>query len=69
MVGGFIQTQDDGSVHYFGPDASILLSNVFLNGHCFRLAEEEGRPGAIGLAFGSGGNFSISATARCEREP
>jgi len=50
MSGGFIQNVEDG-IHYFGPDASILLSNLFLNSHCFRLAEDEDQPGAIGLAF------------------
>jgi hypothetical protein len=49
--GGFIQNRDDGRIEYLGPDASILLSNLFLNSHCFRLREDVGQPGAIGLAF------------------
>ena len=51
MTGGFMRDTEDGRTEYFGPDASILLSNLFLNGHCFRLAEREGQTGVIGLAF------------------
>lgn len=51
MTGGFIRNLDDGRAEYFGPDASILLSNLFLNGHCFQLSESVDHPGSIGLAF------------------
>jgi len=35
-------------IHYFGPDVDALLSDWFLDGHCFRLVRDAGR---IGLAF------------------
>jgi hypothetical protein len=48
---GFIEQAGDTLV-YHGPDAEVLLSDVFLDAHCFRLrapgAEEAGM---IGLAF------------------
>lgn len=38
---------------YFAPDASVLLSDVFLDDHCFsvRLPESDDEEGLIGLAF------------------
>ena len=36
---------------YFGPDADVLLSSIFLDQHCFRLREDADDPGRIGLAF------------------
>ncbi len=51
ISGGFVQRPREGEVEYFGPDASALLSNQFLNTHCFRLAEKGGKPDLIGLAF------------------
>ncbi len=38
-------------VQYFGPDAEVLLSDVFLDRYCFRLEEASGDDGLIGLAF------------------
>lgn len=35
-------------VHYYGPDVDALLSDWFLDDHCFQLVREGGR---IGLAF------------------
>jgi hypothetical protein len=48
---GFIQ--DDGQVLvYFAPNATVLLSNAFLDTHCFRLASEDAATeGMIGLIF------------------
>jgi len=34
---GFIQTAENGANFYYGPDASVLLSDLFLDTHCFRL--------------------------------
>ncbi|HET9949943.1 MAG TPA: carboxypeptidase-like regulatory domain-containing protein, partial [Longimicrobiales bacterium] len=45
---GFVQREGRDWVFY-APDAGVLLSDVFLDTHCFRLAE--GEPGLIGLAF------------------
>ncbi len=48
---GFVQ--DDGRERlYFAPNAAVLLSDVFLDTHCFRLARAGGATeGMIGLAF------------------
>lgn len=48
---GFVQL--DGEEHvYFGPDAAVLLSDVFLDTHCMRLREgRDGSEGLLGLAF------------------
>ena len=41
-----------GGTAYFGPDASVLLSETFHEDHCFRLVEGKGlNEGMIGLAF------------------
>ncbi|HET9947320.1 MAG TPA: carboxypeptidase-like regulatory domain-containing protein, partial [Longimicrobiales bacterium] len=45
---GFVQ-RDGRDWVFYAPDASVLLSDAFLDTHCFRLAE--GEPGLIGLAF------------------
>ncbi|MEX2466264.1 MAG: carboxypeptidase regulatory-like domain-containing protein, partial [Gemmatimonadota bacterium] len=49
---GFVQTGPDGARNYFAPDARVLLSDVFLDSHCLRLAEgEDEAEGLIGVAF------------------
>ncbi|MBR9988153.1 MAG: carboxypeptidase regulatory-like domain-containing protein, partial [Gemmatimonadetes bacterium] len=48
---GFIRTLEDGGHEYYGPDARLLLSDVFLDTHCFRLERSPDVAGAIGLAF------------------
>jgi hypothetical protein len=36
----------------YGPDADVLLDPAFEKGHCFSLAEQDGkRPGQVGVAF------------------
>jgi hypothetical protein len=47
---GFIQ-RGKNRTEYFGPDASILLSDPFLDSHCFQLAEAVDHPKMIGLRF------------------
>jgi hypothetical protein len=47
---GFVYRIGD-SVHYAAPDASLLLNEAFVEGHCFS-ARGDGPPGAtLGLAF------------------
>src|SRR5688572_220610 len=46
---GFIEQKAANTWFFYAPDADVLLSEVFLRGHCFRLVE--GRDGLIGLAF------------------
>lgn len=41
-----------GDRDFYGPDAHVLLSDEFLQGHCFRLKREEDRGGPrVGLEF------------------
>ncbi|MDE2653909.1 MAG: carboxypeptidase-like regulatory domain-containing protein [Gemmatimonadota bacterium] len=48
---GFARQSADESL-YFAPDAAVLLSDPFLDTHCFRLRRDARRaPGLIGLAF------------------
>jgi len=51
MAGGFVQENVDGTLQYYGPDASTLLSDIFLDTHCFELAGNEEEPNLLGLAF------------------
>lgn len=48
---GFAQLSSSEAV-YWAPDADVLLSDHFLDTHCFRLgADDEDQPGMIGLEF------------------
>jgi hypothetical protein len=48
---GYVRPDGDGWMHY-GPDAEVLLSDEFLDTHCFRVkAGTGGNQGQIGLAF------------------
>ncbi|HEX2092978.1 MAG TPA: carboxypeptidase regulatory-like domain-containing protein [Longimicrobiaceae bacterium] len=48
---GFVRAVGD-SVDYHGPDAHVLLSDAFLETHCFRVQEGSGETeGLTGLAF------------------
>jgi len=49
--GGFVQGELTGQREYYAPDADVLLSGTFLAGHCFSIAESEGDPELVGLAF------------------
>jgi hypothetical protein len=46
---GFIEQKDANTWFFYAPDADVLLSEVFLRGHCFRVVQ--GQDGLIGLAF------------------
>lgn len=49
---GYVRVNADGSTSYFAPDADVLLSEPFLEDHCFRLRQGIGeRTGFVGLAF------------------
>jgi hypothetical protein len=49
---GFVHPAENGrSYDYYAPDAPVLLSDAFLDTHCFRLAEHPDSAGLIGLAF------------------
>lgn len=50
--GGYIQLAADNRYDYFAPDAEVLLSDSFLETHCFRvMAPPRGEPELIGLGF------------------
>jgi len=48
---GYIQQPNIFSTEYYAPDAGVLLSDLFLDTHCFRLSEDRDNPGLIGVAF------------------
>ena len=51
MKNGFARLTPSESI-YWAPDAAVLLSDEFLDTHCFRVRHDENRaPGLIGLAF------------------
>jgi hypothetical protein len=54
VEGGFVRELENGTFEYLAPDAEVLLSNAFLDAHCFRLATNEDDPSLIGLAFEPG---------------
>lgn len=63
---GFVQKDGDGQL-YFAPDADVLLSDIFLDSHCFRFTLGRGEAeGLVGLAFepasGRNRNVDISGT-------
>lgn len=48
---GYIQSSG-GSYRFLGPDAALLLSDQFLEDHCFRVAPAaSGMPNSVGLGF------------------
>lgn len=48
---GFVVEERDRSMIYHAPSIEVLLSNQFLDDHCFRLAGDRRQPGLIGIAF------------------
>jgi hypothetical protein len=48
---GFVRAFTRDSVMFFGPDADVLLSDAFLDTHCFWIRAGEKGHGLIGLAF------------------
>jgi hypothetical protein len=49
---GYHRAADDGAHILFGPNADVLLSDSFLETHCFWLTRDDRRqPGGIGLSF------------------
>jgi len=51
LAEGFVRFSDQGVV-FWGPDADVLLSDYFVDTHCFRLRPGEGQQGElVGLEF------------------
>jgi len=49
---GYVRAGADGSAQYFAPDADALLSDAFLDGHCFRVrGGDRHHRGMVGLTF------------------
>ena len=48
---GFILVADDGSITYFAPSIDVLLSNAFVEDHCFRLVADRKESDLVGVAF------------------
>lgn len=49
---GYLRRDEDGGLHFFAPDAEVLLSDVFAADHCFSLVRgEDEHQGFVGLAF------------------
>lgn len=46
---GFVQDSTEGRLAFYGPDASLLLSDPFLDKHCLR--PRRGKGGLVGLDF------------------
>ena len=56
---GFVR-QHQGGYLYFGPDAEVLLSDVFLASHCFRVVQHPDTAGLVGLDFRPRGNSRVT---------
>ncbi|HEX6135187.1 MAG TPA: carboxypeptidase-like regulatory domain-containing protein, partial [Longimicrobiales bacterium] len=48
---GFVRPLEDGGYEWYGADATLLLSDEFLNTHCFGLTRSGDQPASIGLTF------------------
>jgi hypothetical protein len=48
---GFVSVGDDNSTTYFAPSIDVLLSNAFVEDHCFRLVSDRKQPNVVGVAF------------------
>jgi hypothetical protein len=51
-ISGYIRRTRDGGYSYVGPDAHVLLSDMFARSHCFGIrGERDDRAGHVGLSF------------------
>jgi hypothetical protein len=49
---GFVRTTAEDSTYYYAPDAEVMLSDAFLDAHCFRVRlGDDQETGLVGLAF------------------
>lgn len=48
---GFVFVANDNSTTYFAPSIDVLLSDVFVEDHCFRLVADKKQPNSVGVAF------------------
>lgn len=48
---GYVVTERDNSTVYYAPGLDMLLSNYFVEDHCFRLTNDRNRNALVGLVF------------------
>jgi hypothetical protein len=48
---GYWRRVNKQNFKFYGPDANALLSQAFVEDHCFSIAADDNRPGQIGLSF------------------
>ena len=48
---GYLLVDRDNSFLYFAPDLDVLLSNMFVADHCFRITRDRRHGGQLGIAF------------------
>ena len=48
---GYWRRVNKSNFKFYGPDANALLSQAFVEDHCFSIAADDNRPGQIGLSF------------------
>ena len=68
--GGYVR-EVEFFVYYYGPDANVLLSETFLDTHCFRIVDgPEDEPHLVGLGFSPlrQGNPDITGTLLVHRD-
>src|SRR5690606_22680657 len=46
-----VRSLDGGGFEYFGPDATVLLSDEFVEAHCFGLTSSRDEPERSGISF------------------
>jgi hypothetical protein len=57
---GFVRQAPGDTLIYYAPDADVLLSDEFLDGHCFRVAENGSDPALVGLEFQPAGGRRVA---------
>jgi hypothetical protein len=68
---GFVRAQSGGYL-YYGPDAEVLLSDVFLAGHCYTVVQHQDSAHLVGLEFRPRGRPAVTdirGTLWLQREP
>lgn len=53
LTHGFVQRRPQGD-YFYGPDVEVLLSDQFVDVHCFRVTRNPSRTGLVGLEFWPG---------------
>lgn len=59
LAEGFV-VERDGALHFFGPDADVLLAPRFVAAHCLRIVPDpQGNPARIAIAFEPAGRRDV----------